>query len=74
MTRLYVALAVATMVPTFALAQSLAEISQFAQSICADIPEGKLTRISIHAKLRANAGLLAKIISGDADGLRKFAM
>ena len=67
MNRLCVALAVATAVPTFALAQSLAEISQFAQSICGDIPEGNLTRTAIQGKVEANAGLLAKIISGNAN-------
>src|SRR5215470_6593571 len=67
MNRFYVALAVATLVPTFALAQNLAEISQFAQSICGDIPEGNLTRTSIQGKVGANAGLVAKIISGNAE-------
>lgn len=67
MGRLYIALAVATMAPSFALAQSLPEISQFAQSICGDIPEGHLTRTSIQGKVGAQAGLLAKIVTGDAD-------
>jgi hypothetical protein len=68
MNRFYVALAVATLGPTFALAQkNLAEISQFAQSICGDIPEGNLTRTSIQGKVGANAGWLAKIVSGNAD-------
>lgn len=65
MNRIYVALAIAATVPTFALAQNLAEVSQFAQSICGDIPEGSLTRNSIQGKVAANAGLLAKIVSGD---------
>jgi hypothetical protein len=65
--RLYVALAVAAMAPTFALPQSLAEVSQFAQSICGDIPEGHLTRTAIQGKVGAQAGLLAKIVTGNAD-------
>ena len=67
MKRFFVVLAVATMAPTIALAQSLAEVSQFAQSICGDIPEGNLTRTSIQGKVGANAGWLAKIVSGNAD-------
>lgn len=67
MNRAYVALAFATMIPTFGQAQSLAEISQFAQSICGDIPEGDLTRTSVQGKVGANAALLAKILSGNAD-------
>jgi hypothetical protein len=67
MNRLYVMLAVVTMTPTFALAQSLSDVSQFAESICGDIPQGDLTRTSIEGKVGANAGWLAKIISGNAD-------
>ena len=67
MNRLYVALAASAMVPTFALAQNLAEVSQFAQSICGDIPEGNLTRTSVQGKVEASAGLLAKIVSGSGD-------
>ena len=48
-------------------AQSLTEIAQFAQSICGDVPEGGLTRTEIQAKVQANAGTLAKIVSGDAN-------
>ncbi len=50
-----------------AQADSYSVIAQFAQSICGDIPEGSLTRTSIQGKVEANAGLLAKIISGDAN-------
>lgn len=67
MNRIYVALVVAAMAPTFALAQSLSDVSQFAQSICGDIPEGHLTRTSIQGQVAANVGLLAKIVSGNAD-------
>jgi hypothetical protein len=67
MNRFYIALAVATLTPSFALPQNLTEISQFAQSICGDIPEGNLTRTSIQAKVGANTGRLAKIVSGKAD-------
>jgi hypothetical protein len=48
------------------LADSYSDISQFSQSICGDIPEGNLSRTSIQGKIGANAGLLAKLISGDA--------
>jgi len=50
-----------------AQADSYSVMAQFAQSICGDIPEGSLTRTSIQGKVEANAGLLAKIISGDAN-------
>lgn len=48
-------------------AETFAEMAQFAQSICGDIPEGSLTRTTIQGKVQANAGLLAKIVSGSAD-------
>ena len=48
-------------------AESYSEIAQFAQSICGDIPEGNLTRSTIEGKVKANAGLLARVISGDAE-------
>ena len=50
-----------------ALADKYADVAQFAQSICGDIPEGSLTRTSIQGKVEANASVIAKIISGDAD-------
>jgi hypothetical protein len=49
------------------MADKYSDMAQFAQSICGDIPEGNLTRTSIQGKVGANAGLLAKIISGDAN-------
>ena len=52
---------------TSAQAESLTDISQFAQSICGENPEGTLTRTTIQGKVAANAGLLAKILSGDAN-------
>jgi hypothetical protein len=65
--KLIVALAIAATGPSSVLAASLPEISQFAQSVCGDIPEGSLTRTSIQGKVEANAGILAKIVSGDAN-------
>jgi hypothetical protein len=65
--RLPFVLALVATAPTFAVAQSLADISQFAQSICGDIPEGQLSRTSVQGKVGANAGLLAKIVSGNAE-------
>jgi hypothetical protein len=65
MNRFHIALLVATTVATSAMAQTLAEISQFAQSICGDIPEGSLTKNSIQGKVHASAPLLARIVSGN---------
>jgi len=65
--RTFIALAIIATAMTFARADSLSDMAQFAQSICGDIPEGSLTRTSIQGKVEANAGLLAKIISGDAN-------
>jgi hypothetical protein len=50
-----------------AKADNYAEMAQFAQSICGDIPEGSLTRTAIQGKVEANAGVIAKIISGSGD-------
>jgi hypothetical protein len=50
-----------------ARAETLSEIAAFAQSICGDIPEGSLTRTAIQGKVEANARVLAKILSGDAN-------
>lgn len=47
-----------------AKADSYADMAQFAQSICGDIPEGSLTRTAIQGKVGASAGALAKIVSG----------
>ena len=60
-------LAVFAAVTQPASAENFAEIAQFAQSICGDIPEGKLTRTEIKGRVQANAGLLAKIVSGGGD-------
>jgi hypothetical protein len=43
------------------------DLTQFAQSICGDIPEGSLTRTSIQEKIQTNAGVLAKLINGRVD-------
>ena len=67
MRNLYVVGLIAAVVISPARAENFAEIAQFAQSICGDIPEGNLTRTTIKGKVEANAGLLAKIISGDAN-------
>jgi hypothetical protein len=50
-----------------AKADTYAEMAQFAQSICGDIPSGSLTRTNIQSKVQANAALLAKIISGSGE-------
>jgi hypothetical protein len=67
MLRILLAFAVGTVTPGIALAQTLGDISQFAQSICGDIPEGNLTRVSIQANVGAHAGLFAKLVAGNAD-------
>jgi hypothetical protein len=60
--------AVALILSSFpAKADTYAEMAQFAQSICGDIPSGSLTRTNIQSKVQANAGLLAKIISGSGE-------
>jgi hypothetical protein len=65
--RLLVALAFLAAATSSAKAENYAEMAQFAQSICGDIPEGSLTRTEIQGKVQASAGVLAKIISGSAD-------
>ncbi|VIO70477.1 hypothetical protein CI1B_31310 [Bradyrhizobium ivorense] len=50
-----------------ASAQDLKELSDFAQSICGDIPEGTYTKTAIQGKVGATAGLLAKLVSGNAE-------
>jgi hypothetical protein len=54
-------------------AESLKEISAFAQSICGDIPEGSITRTEIEGKVKANIDLLTRILggSGEVNGSRK---
>jgi hypothetical protein len=65
--RVLIVLAVAAFGLTSARAESLADIAQFAQSICGDIPEGTLTRTTIQGKVAASAGTFAKIVTGDAN-------
>jgi hypothetical protein len=48
-------------------AQSLTELAQFAESICGDIPRGELTKNNIKGKIEANLGVIAKLISGNAE-------
>ncbi len=67
MRRLVTALALSAATITSAYADSLPDLAQFAQSICGDIPEASLTRTSIQGKVEANANLLAKIITGNAN-------
>jgi hypothetical protein len=68
MKALYIVAAAAVISATVpAKGENFAEIAQFAQSICGDIPEGSLTKTEIKGKVEANAGLLAKILSGDAN-------
>jgi hypothetical protein len=65
--RIVVRFAVASIVLTPAYADSLPDIAQFAQSICGDIPAGNLTRTTIQGQIGANASLLAKVLTGDAN-------
>ena len=60
------AIIIASLWVTSAQADTLAEIAQFAQSICGDIPEGTLTKTAIQGKVAASASTLAKILSGDS--------
>jgi hypothetical protein len=65
--RVLIALGCVAFSLTSAHADSLADMAQFAQSICGDIPEATLTRTTIQGKVEANAGIVAKILSGDAN-------
>jgi hypothetical protein len=65
--RILISLAVAGTALHSARADSLPDIAQFAQSICSDIPQGNLTKTNIQGQIGANAGLLAKIITGDVN-------
>ena len=67
MVRPFLALLVIATAVTSVRADSYADMANFAQSVCGDIPEGTLSRSSIQGKVEANAGVLAKIISGDAN-------
>jgi hypothetical protein len=50
-----------------ARADTLAEIAAFAQSICGEIPVGSYSRTTIQGRVAANAGVIARIVSGDAN-------
>jgi hypothetical protein len=65
--RMFIAFLFVAFSLTSARADTLAEIAQFAQSICGDIPEGSLTRTAIQGRVAANAGVIARIVSGDAN-------
>ncbi|HVR56033.1 MAG TPA: hypothetical protein VMT72_04325 [Pseudolabrys sp.] len=65
--RILIALVLTAFGLNSAHADTLAEIAQFAQSICGDIPEGSMTRTNIQGKVEANAGAIAKILSGGVD-------
>lgn len=47
--------------------QSLVEIQLFAQSICGDIPEGRLTRTEIEGKIQANVGAFARLLGASGE-------
>jgi len=64
---IFIGLAIVSTGITSVRADNYSDMAQFAQSICGDIPEGSLTRTSIQGKVEANVGLLAKLISGDAN-------
>ena len=67
MVRVFFALSLIAITVASARSENYSEMANFAQSICGDIPEGTLSRTSIQGKVEANAGILAKIISGDAN-------
>lgn len=67
MNRCLTVVAIFIVIMNSAWAEDYAEIAQFAQSICGDIPEGSFTKTAIQGKVGANSSLLAKIISGSAD-------
>jgi hypothetical protein len=52
---------------TTAMADQYADMEHLAQSVCGDIPAGQYSKTSIQGGMKANAGLFAKIISGDAN-------
>ena len=67
MNRVLLVLAMLAAITNPAKADTYAEMAQFAQAICGDIPEGNLTRTAIQGKVEANAGAFAKIFSGSGD-------
>jgi hypothetical protein len=50
-----------------AKADEYQDMSQFAQNICGDIPSGTLSKTTIKGAVQANAGILARIVSGNAN-------
>ena len=64
---LLVAASAVTMVSFSANADEHQDMEQFAQSICGDIPSGNLSKTTIRGAVQANAGALAKIVSGSAN-------
>jgi hypothetical protein len=72
MLRLLIALTIVTTATTSAYADIaaayediLSHTAALAQSICSDVPEAGLTRDSIRGRVEANAGIIAKLITGD---------
>lgn len=50
-----------------AMADQYADMAQFAQSVCGDIPSGQYSKSTIAGGVKVNAALIAKLISGDAN-------
>jgi hypothetical protein len=50
-----------------AVADQYADMAQFAQSVCGDIPSGQYSKSTIAGGVKVNAPLLAKLLSGDAN-------
>lgn len=50
-----------------AKAQDYEGLAKFAEKICGDIPSGSLTRTQIQGAVRANTGVLSRIIGGSGD-------
>jgi hypothetical protein len=50
-----------------AKSDELQDMAQFAQSICGDIPSGNLSKTTIKGAVQANAGIFAKLVSGNVD-------
>lgn len=67
MMRLGIAAAIASSVSLSANADEYHDMAQFAQEICGDIPVGSLSKTTIKGAVEANAGVFAKIVSGNAD-------
>jgi hypothetical protein len=56
-----------TIMPLSANASDYSDMADFAQSICGDIPSGTLSKTTIKGAVEANAGLLARIVNGNAN-------